>query len=98
MERGELEGICGIYWSTLKAQRADWLREGTLRPLVQLALEKHPEYPDVPLVLDFARTSEERGALWSSSSRRWRLPVPFSVRPASRRIGSPFFAAPSRRP
>jgi tripartite-type tricarboxylate transporter receptor subunit TctC len=63
MERGELEGICGIYWSTLKAQRADWLQQGILRPLVQLALEKHPEYPDVPLVLDFARTPEERGAL-----------------------------------
>src|SRR5919199_5772069 len=63
MERGELEGICGIYWSTLKAQRADWLRQGILRPLVQLALEKHPEYPDVPLVLDFAKTPEERGAL-----------------------------------
>ncbi len=63
MERGELDGICGIYWSTLKAQRADWLREGILRPLVQLALQKHPEYPDVPLVLDFARTPEERGAL-----------------------------------
>jgi tripartite-type tricarboxylate transporter receptor subunit TctC len=63
MERGELEGICGIYWSTLKAQRADWLRDGILRPLVQLALEKHPEYPGVPLVLDFAKTAEERGAL-----------------------------------
>lgn len=63
MERGELQGICGIYWSTLKAQRAEWLRTGTLRPLVQLALEKHPEFPEVPLVLDFARTPEERAAL-----------------------------------
>lgn len=63
MERGELEGICGIYWSTLKAQRADWLRDGILRPLIQLALDKHPEYPNVPLILDFARTPEERGAL-----------------------------------
>jgi tripartite-type tricarboxylate transporter receptor subunit TctC len=63
MERGELQGICGIYWSTLKAQRSDWLRQGILRPLVQLALEKHPEYPDVPLILDFARNPEERAAL-----------------------------------
>jgi tripartite-type tricarboxylate transporter receptor subunit TctC len=63
MERGELHGICGIYWSTLKAQRADWLRQGILRPLVQLALDKHPEYPDVPLVLDFAANPEERAAL-----------------------------------
>jgi tripartite-type tricarboxylate transporter receptor subunit TctC len=63
MERGEVHGICGIYWSTLKAQRAEWLRQGILRPLVQLALEKHPEYPDVPLILDFARNPEERAAL-----------------------------------
>jgi hypothetical protein len=43
MERGEIEGICGIDWSALKAQRPDWLKEGKLNLLVQGALTPHPE-------------------------------------------------------
>jgi tripartite-type tricarboxylate transporter receptor subunit TctC len=43
MERGEIDGICGIDWSALKAQQPDWLREGKLNLLVQGALPPHPE-------------------------------------------------------
>jgi tripartite-type tricarboxylate transporter receptor subunit TctC len=43
MERGEIDGICGIDWSALKAQQPDWLREGKLNLLVQGALTPHPE-------------------------------------------------------
>ena len=31
--------------------------------LVQLSLDKHPELPDVPLVMDFAKTDEQRQIL-----------------------------------
>jgi tripartite-type tricarboxylate transporter receptor subunit TctC len=43
MERGEIDGVCGIDWSALKAQRPDWLRERKLNLLVQGALTPHPE-------------------------------------------------------
>jgi len=43
MERGEIDGVCGIDWSALKAQQPDWLREGKLNLLVQGALTPHPE-------------------------------------------------------
>ena len=43
MERGEIDGVCGIDWSALKAQQPDWLREGKLNLLVQGALPPHPE-------------------------------------------------------
>src|SRR5215470_10270630 len=43
MERGEIDGVCGIDWSALKAQRTDWLREGKLNLLLQGALAPHPE-------------------------------------------------------
>jgi tripartite-type tricarboxylate transporter receptor subunit TctC len=43
MERGEIDGVCGIDWSALKAQQPDWLREGKLNLLVQGALAPHPE-------------------------------------------------------
>jgi tripartite-type tricarboxylate transporter receptor subunit TctC len=43
MERGEIDGACGIDWSALKSQQPDWLREKKLNILVQGSLLPHPE-------------------------------------------------------
>jgi tripartite-type tricarboxylate transporter receptor subunit TctC len=43
MERGEIEGVCGLDWSALKSQQADWLRDKKLNLLVQGAIEPDPE-------------------------------------------------------
>lgn len=43
MERGEVAGICGVPWSSLDAQRPDWIRDNKLNFLVQDALEPNPE-------------------------------------------------------
>src|SRR5262249_49080261 len=49
MERGEVNGRCGWSWSSVKSTRPDWIRDKKIKVLVQLALEKHPDLPDVPL-------------------------------------------------
>jgi tripartite-type tricarboxylate transporter receptor subunit TctC len=43
MERGEIDGVCGLDWSALKSQQPDWLREKKLNLLVQGALDPDPE-------------------------------------------------------
>lgn len=63
LERGELSGFCSWGWVPIKTQRPDWLREGKINVLAQLALRKHPDHPDVPLAMEFARTEEERKVL-----------------------------------
>ena len=63
MERGEVHGICGWFWSSILSRRADWLNEKKIIPLVQLALEKHPDFPNVPLAIDMAKTEDDRKAL-----------------------------------
>jgi tripartite-type tricarboxylate transporter receptor subunit TctC len=60
MERGEVDGRCGWSWSSIKSGRQHWLDNGTIRPLLQLGLHKHPDLPDLPLAVDLARTDEER--------------------------------------
>lgn len=60
MERGEVDGRCGWSWSSIVATKQQWLEDGTINILVQLALHKHPDLPDVPLITDLARTEEER--------------------------------------
>jgi tripartite-type tricarboxylate transporter receptor subunit TctC len=63
MERGEVDGRCGWSWSSVKATHKNWLDEKKINILIQLALEKHPELPDVPLVTDLAETEEQRRIL-----------------------------------
>jgi tripartite-type tricarboxylate transporter receptor subunit TctC len=80
MERGEVDGRCGISWDTLQALNADWLRERKIRVLVQIGLDKVAELTDVPSVFYLARTEEERQiwALWAAPNK----------------MGRPFFAPP----
>jgi tripartite-type tricarboxylate transporter receptor subunit TctC len=43
MERGEVDGICGWDWSSVKSQKGDWLRDKKLNVLVQVSLEPEAE-------------------------------------------------------
>jgi len=60
MERGEVMGRCGWSWSSVIATHKQWFDENKINVLVQLSLRKHGDLPNVPLVMDFAKTSEER--------------------------------------
>ena len=62
LERGEIEGYPALFWSTFKSTKPDWLAQKKVRLLVQLALRKHPELPDVPLVMDALTTPDDRAA------------------------------------
>jgi tripartite-type tricarboxylate transporter receptor subunit TctC len=63
MERGEVQGIGGITWASVKATMGDLLAAKKLIVVGQYGLKKHPELPDVPHVPSFAKTPEERSAL-----------------------------------
>jgi tripartite-type tricarboxylate transporter receptor subunit TctC len=60
MERGEVGGRCAWSWSAAKATRQDWIDRKQIKIFAQTALRKHPELTDVPLVLDYAKTDEDR--------------------------------------
>jgi tripartite-type tricarboxylate transporter receptor subunit TctC len=62
MERGEVEGAyTGL--ENLLSTKSDWLREGKIRVLVQYSQERHKSFPDVPAMVEFARTPEDRRIL-----------------------------------
>ena len=63
MERGEVQGRCGWSWSSVKANHLHWVRDKKIVILMQLALSRHPDLADVPLVTDLATTDEQRQAL-----------------------------------
>jgi tripartite-type tricarboxylate transporter receptor subunit TctC len=59
MERGEVDGMCGISWSTAKARHADWMKTGKVHLPVQFGLRKEPDIPNVPAVTDLAKSEEQ---------------------------------------
>ncbi len=63
MERGEITGNCGDNWASLKGTAADLIAEKKISIPVQYAIKKHPELPDVPLILDQAKNEEDKAAL-----------------------------------
>jgi tripartite-type tricarboxylate transporter receptor subunit TctC len=57
MERGEIEGFCGVGYNSM---RTAGLLDGRANILVQIGLSKNPNMPDVPFVMDYAKSQEER--------------------------------------
>jgi Tripartite tricarboxylate transporter family receptor len=80
MERGEVEGFCGIGWTFLKLRKGDWLRDRKVNILYQMSLEKHPELPHVPAIIDHVKTADDRNV--------------FEFLFAPQEMGRPFFAPP----
>ncbi len=65
MQKGELQGKVGFTWSSLvSGGSVNWLKDGLVKVIVQLGLEKSRDVPgDVPLALDLARTPLDRQVL-----------------------------------
>lgn len=59
MERGEVDGLCGMSWSTLKSRHQQWMNEKKINIIVQAALKKQPELASVPLASELTADREK---------------------------------------
>jgi tripartite-type tricarboxylate transporter receptor subunit TctC len=84
MQRGEVEGRCGWSWSSVLTTHGDWVRTGAINVLVQTALVKHKDLPNVPLVTDLAKSPEDKQILTMIFARQT--------------MGRPFLAPPGINP
>jgi tripartite-type tricarboxylate transporter receptor subunit TctC len=65
MERGEVDGMCGLDWASLKSQRPDWVRDRTVNILVQVNLEPEAELAalGVPQIWKFVKSESDKRAV-----------------------------------
>jgi tripartite-type tricarboxylate transporter receptor subunit TctC len=56
MERGEVGGRGSNLWASWKSTRPQWLAENKIHMLVQIALKRHPELKDVPLMQELVKS------------------------------------------
>lgn len=62
MERGEVDGA-GTSWAAIKSTKQDWLRDKTVKIILQNLPERDPELPDVPALLEFGKTDDDKQLL-----------------------------------
>jgi tripartite-type tricarboxylate transporter receptor subunit TctC len=62
LDRGEIQGLC-LSAETLTNMRGDSFKSGAWRPILQAGLTVSPDFPDVPFVLDRAKTTEQKQIL-----------------------------------
>jgi tripartite-type tricarboxylate transporter receptor subunit TctC len=80
MERGEVQGRCGWSWTAVKVTHQPWLDQKKINILFQMALSKHADLPNVPLIVDLAKTDEER-AIFKMIFARQVMAWPFAAPP-----------------
>ena len=80
VERGEIEGLCGIAWETHMASVPQWIIDKKVNFLLQLGLSASPHLPGVPLAIDLIAKPEDREV--------WELLV------IPQEFGRPFAAPP----
>ncbi len=57
LERGEIEGFCGLGLDSLHSLG---LNEHNVTILVQTALKSDPRLPEIPIITDYAKSAEQR--------------------------------------
>jgi hypothetical protein len=63
MEKGEVGGRGSNSWASWKSGHPQWIAEKKIFILVQIALQRAPDLPDVPLMLELAKNDEDRQVL-----------------------------------
>jgi tripartite-type tricarboxylate transporter receptor subunit TctC len=80
LERGEVSGVCGLFWSSIQTARPDWVSKGYINVFLQLGLDKHSELKEVPWVMDLVKKPQDRQFL-EALFAPLRMARPFFVHP-----------------
>jgi tripartite-type tricarboxylate transporter receptor subunit TctC len=60
VERGEIEGLCGIAWETHMASVPQWIIDKKVNFLLQLGLQESAHLPGVPMAITLIARQEDR--------------------------------------
>jgi tripartite-type tricarboxylate transporter receptor subunit TctC len=62
-QNGEVQGICGLSWSTLKASNPDWVSNHRLNVLAQTGRKAQADLPDVPVLRNLVSNPDDKEIL-----------------------------------
>jgi tripartite-type tricarboxylate transporter receptor subunit TctC len=81
IERGEVAGLGSDGWSDLKTDFGEFVKKNELNVILQVGLQKEHDLPNVPLLLDQAKTPEDRAVLEFITKSNASIGKPFATSP-----------------
>jgi tripartite-type tricarboxylate transporter receptor subunit TctC len=63
MHRGEVNGICGLYASSIRSAFPDDVKSGQLKLVIQMGSKISDVFGKIPSVYDYAKTDTDRAVL-----------------------------------
>lgn len=93
---GELHGACWA-WESMKANWAKAFQSGEVNVVLQVTAKRLPDFPNVPLALDLAKTAEKRQLLKAGAIDPAAIVRVYVTAPRTPRTGYRSCAAPSPR-
>jgi tripartite-type tricarboxylate transporter receptor subunit TctC len=63
MERKEVDGATSVSYAAIKTAHRDWIENKKINVLAQHALKPNPELKGVPVIVDFAKSEDDRRVL-----------------------------------
>ncbi len=80
IERGEVQGMCGMVYAPVQASHPDWFTGHKIKMLMQIGLEPNEKLKGIPFAMDYAKSEDDKRVL--------RLIVGWTI------MGRPFLAPP----
>ena len=81
VESGEVDGLCGFSWVSVRATWRKAIESGQVNIVLQSAPKAHPDLPKVPLSTSFAKTAEARQLVEAGVHQPSAMTYPYSLPP-----------------
>jgi tripartite-type tricarboxylate transporter receptor subunit TctC len=63
MHRGEVNGTCGMFTSSIRSQFAEDVKSGQLKLVIQMGSKRSNDFGPIPSAFDYAKTDLDRAVL-----------------------------------
>jgi len=83
VESGEIDGLCGFSWVSVRATWRKAIESGQVNIMLQSNAKAHPDLPKVPLSISFAKTPEARQLLEAGVHQPSQITYGYSLPPNS---------------
>jgi tripartite-type tricarboxylate transporter receptor subunit TctC len=83
VESGEVDGLCGFSWASVRTTWRKAIESGQVIVVMQNAPKAHAELPKVPLAISFAKTAEARQLIEAGVHQPSGLTYSYSLSPGT---------------
>ena len=83
VESGEVDGLCGFSWVSVRTTWRKAIESGQVNIMLQSAPKAHPDLPKVPLSISFAKTAEARQLIEVGIHQPSQVTYSYSMPPAT---------------